>query len=176
MRIGDVLYFSPALRFSDLDLDDSPRILEAFRDRIYGFYLHPAGHILEHGDAFAGGLICCAAVECITKFFSEEPIDWLCKHFPDLRENRPLADKFWIAFRHGLTHEGRVKSFGQFSLQTPSTFTLAEPALVVNPRRLLEQIREAFDGSCHDMAPGRVALLVNNVRRLFGPEIAAARL
>ena len=174
MRVGDALYFSPRLKFSELDLQNAPMILEAFQDRVHGFYLSPASRLLNHGDAFAGGLICCAAVECIARFAGEESVDWLCAHIADFAQDRTRTKRFWTSFRHGLTHEGRVKSFGQFSLEMPALLTTVGVALVVNPKLLLEGVEKAFDADCEKIGDDRLRLLVKRVQRYFEPEISAA--
>ena len=53
MRTGDVLYFSPRFRFSDLDVGDTGKFIEALRDRLMGFYLEPESRLLKTGDACA---------------------------------------------------------------------------------------------------------------------------
>jgi hypothetical protein len=56
-RIGDVLYFSPRYRFHDLDFHEAKAIIEAFQDRVEGFYLLPASRLIEKRHASAGGLV-----------------------------------------------------------------------------------------------------------------------
>ncbi len=68
MRVGDVLFFSPRFRFADLDFDDQAKLVEAFRDRAFGFYLTPAFKLLQQRDAFAGGLVCCSAIDFLAKY------------------------------------------------------------------------------------------------------------
>jgi hypothetical protein len=65
MRIGDVLYFSPRFRFIDLDPGEAAGFVGALKDRLKGFYLDPAARLLDSGDAFAAGLLCCADVDFI---------------------------------------------------------------------------------------------------------------
>ena len=65
MRIGDALWFSPRFRFADMNFDDKTMLIQAFRDRVDGFFLQPAGRSIAAKDAFAGGLVCCAAIEFI---------------------------------------------------------------------------------------------------------------
>jgi hypothetical protein len=65
MRIGDVLYFSTRFRFIDPDPGDVAGFVGALKDRLKGFYLDPAARLLDSGDAFAEGLLCCAAVDFI---------------------------------------------------------------------------------------------------------------
>jgi hypothetical protein len=118
MKIGDVLYFSPRYRFSELNFDDTKALVDAFQGRVEGFYLLPASRVIEEGHAFAGGLVSCAAVEFIANVSGNMSApEWMQKHFPEFGEHGELAERFWNYFRHGLAHEGRVKSFGRGSWQ-----------------------------------------------------------
>ena len=176
MRIGDALYFSPRFRFRELVLDDPKILIDAFRDRVVGFYLDPASRALDAGDAFAGGLISCAAIDFLALACADSsPIDWLERHIPDFRGNKPVAKHFWIAFRHGLTHEGYIKSQGQFSLEIPELFATTGPVLVINPRILLTAIRSAQSQFCDDLTPSQATHLSARLHRYFDPEIIASR-
>jgi hypothetical protein len=113
MRIADVLYFSPRYRFSDLDFDKSDFVAQAFQDRVEGFYLQPASRLVQSGDAFAAGIVICAGVEFIaTAWGKQGPEDWLKNNLKEFAIDASLANQFWQNFRHGLAHEGRIKSLG----------------------------------------------------------------
>lgn len=56
MRIGEVLFFSPHFKFVELNFDVVDSLIEAFRERVYGFYLRPAERSTGAEDAFAGGI------------------------------------------------------------------------------------------------------------------------
>ena len=149
MRIGDVLYFSPNVRFAELDFDDVPALIRAFLGRIEGFYLEPAARSLAAGDGFAGGLVCCAAIELIAKISSNNhPAAWLSGNLPAFAGDGKLAERFWALFREGLAHEGRIKRndewSGQFSMEIPDVLMTVESVLVVNPLKLLEEVRAAL--------------------------------
>jgi len=176
MRIGDVLYFSPRFRFSELDVGDTGKFIEALKDRLMGFYLEPASRLLGTGDAFAAGLLCCTAVDFVALCSGDkDPAAWLHKHIPDFGDDRKLAEKFWIWFRHGLVHEGRIKAFGQFSLDFPKLLNVVGPALVVNPRLLLEAIQGAFQSCFEQLDQTQSARLVERLQRYFRAEIVAAK-
>jgi hypothetical protein len=176
MRIGDVLYFSPRFRFSDLDVDDSEKLIEALQDRLMGFYLAPASRLLGTGDAFAAGLLCCTAIDFVALCSGDEhPDGWLRKNIPDFGDDEALAGNFWNWFRHGLVHEGRIKAFGQFSLDFPRLLNVVGPALVVNPQLLLEAIQGAFQSYFEQLDETQSARLVKRLQRYFRAEIAAAR-
>ena len=176
MRIGDVLYFSPRFRFSDLDIEDTEMLVEALQDRLFGFYLEPASRLLKTADAFAAGLLCCSAIDFVALCSGEEhPEAWLRKNVPDFAGDEALAGKFWKWFRDGLVHEGRVKAFGQFSLNFPTLLNIVGPALVVNPQLLLGAIQEAFTSYFEHLDEAQSARLVKLLQRYFQAEIAAAK-
>ncbi len=138
MRIGEILYFSPSYRFSELDFDDTCLLIKAAQDRVEGFYLAPAERSLKAGDAFAGGLICCASIEFIaTLSAKDDPAVWIANNIADFGNDGKLANRFWNYFRHGLAHEGRIKSngdvSGQFSLELPRMITSAGTVMIVIP-------------------------------------------
>jgi hypothetical protein len=64
----------------------------------------------------------------------EYPEARLRKNIRDFAGDEELAAKFWKWFRDGLVHEGRVKAFGQFSLDFPTLLNVVDPVLVVNPQ------------------------------------------
>jgi hypothetical protein len=149
MRIGDVLWFSPKFRFADIDFDNAATLMEAFRDRVEGFFLRPAERSLDAEDAFAGGLVCCAAIEFIaTVSGTEHPSTWLQAQVAGFQRDQKLAAKFWNYFRDGLAHEGRVKSHsqfsGEFSLEISQMLIADDSVLVVNPRLFLNLLELPF--------------------------------
>ena len=176
MRIGDVVYFSPRFRFSELDLRDTDQLVEAVTDRLLGFYLDPASRLIAAGDAFAAGLLCCTAIDFLALCSgSKRPEEWLQKNIPVFSENGATAVHFWNWFRNGLVHEARVKSFGQFSLDSPKLMAAIGPALVVNPKLLLEAIRTAMAAFFDRLDEGQTVQLVKLLERYFEAEIAAAK-
>lgn len=100
-----------SLPFRDLDFDDPAVILDAFSDRVVGFYFAPAKRLIESGEAFAAGLITCAGVEFAAFAYKQEPHEWLADH---VKIDPAMAKTFWRRFRDGLSHEGRVKSLVSF--------------------------------------------------------------
>jgi hypothetical protein len=181
MRIGDVLYFSPWYRFAELDFDDAETLVDAFRDRVEGFYLLPASRLLDEGHAFAGGLLSCAAIEFIATVSGEDSApDWIQKNIPEFQKDPKLTERFWNFFRNGLAHEGRVKSFGQgsgqFSFELPEMLTTAGSVMIVNPRSLLDAVRNTFQSYCKNLNEGQTICLVKALRRYFENEAKAARI
>ena len=176
MRVADVLYFSPRFKYSDLDLDDTKKLVEALRDRLMGFYLSPASRLLEAGDAFAAGLLCCTAIDFVALCSGDEhPEMWLRKNIPEFDGDEDLAGKFWKRFRNGLVHEGRIKAFGQFSLDFPNLLNVVGPVLIVNPRLLLKAVQESCLSFFENLDENRCAHLVKRLQRYFRAEIAAAK-
>lgn len=180
MWIGDALFFSPRFKFAELNFDDTNSVIEAFQDRVCGFYLQAAERSIMAKDAFAGGLICCAAIEFIARAFGyEHGSEWLQTNVPDFRNDEKLTRRFWMLFRDGLAHEGRVKSFGggsgQFSLDLPETVTSLKSTMIVNPRLLLNAVMAAFKKSCEQMDDDRASLLAKFLRRYFEAEVDAAK-
>jgi len=180
MRIGDALWFSPRFRFADMNFDDKTMLIQAFRDRVDGFFLQPAGRSIAAKDAFAGGLVCCAAIEFIaTTSGKQHPSAWLRSNVSDFKNDEKLAVRFWNYFRDGLAHEGRVKSHsqfsGQFSLDLPTMLTEIGPVLLVNPSLLLEAVQAAFQRYCDQMNDRQADVLAKCLRRYFEAEVRIAR-
>lgn len=180
MRIGDVLYFSPDIRFAELDFDDVPGLIRAFQRRVEGFYLEPATRSLSAGDSFAGGLICCAAIELIAKISSNDrPGAWLSANLPEFVGDGELAERFWALFREGLAHEGRIKRndecSGQFSLEIPDTLVTIGSVLVVNPQKLLEGVRAAFGRYLATLTEDQAGMVTKHLRRYFELEARACK-
>jgi len=178
MRIGHILYFSPNVKFADLGTAGPQTLLEAFRDRVEGYYLQPAMRSVEAGDAFAGGIVCCAAIELIADMLADQqPCDWLAANIPEFAnaETRP----FWGYFRDGLMHEGRIRGneqlSGQFSLQAPRMVERIGSLLIVNPGLLLNTVAEAFQRNCEQGTEPQIARLARSLRRRFRAEIEAAK-
>lgn len=178
MRIGDVLYFSPSFKFSELDFTDAKALVEAFQDRVEGFYLLPSSRLIEEGHAFAGGLVCCAAVEFIANISGERVAQWIQKSLPGFGGDIKLVEQFWNYFRNGLAHEGRVKSFnngsGQFSLELQQMLPTSGNTMAVNPRLLLEEIRASFRSHCLHLDQNQTAHLLKSLRRYLEAEVKTA--
>jgi hypothetical protein len=195
MRVNDILYFSPRFRFSDLNFDDMTQTLQAFRDRVEGFYLTPACHLLEAGDAFACGLLCCAAIDLLARYWynvdETTPMHysgWLecnISEFasPDpVNPDKTLGNRFYKDFRCGLVHEGRIKRLGQFgtggaiSGELP-LISIVDSAIIIDPGRLLNSICESFDRYCMKLAVDSdiEAKLVDRLRKDFKKELSAVK-
>jgi hypothetical protein len=74
---------------------------------------------------------------------AQDPAVWRCANIPDFGGDQKLAEKFWIMFRQGLVHEGRIKAFGQFSLDFPKLLTRPVDIFrisCVHPKKISERL------------------------------------
>jgi hypothetical protein len=156
MREGDDLYFAPELRFSAVDLD-SPVLADQLQQRIDGFYLRPARLCVEHGHAFAAGLILVSTIDFMAGFHHVPGVpdarnvgrDFRAFVRSELRSFKrgDMAQILYDAFRSGLTHECRVKDGGEFSFDWPQTLRLQWGRPCINPQLLLLEVQAALEGS-----------------------------
>jgi hypothetical protein len=173
MRIGDILFFSPGYAFRDLDFENHRLIATAFHDRVRGFYLDAAEHLVATKHAFGAGLLVCSAIDFIAATCSEEEPEKFLTGFLHVEDR--IARALWIQLRHGLVHEGRVKPFGEFSFEAPKMADWAGDAFIVNPALLVHQTKKSLDGLCASFSAQRKQLLAERLRHRFHPEVDAAR-
>ncbi len=173
MRIGDTLFFSPNYPIRHLDFTNPDQIALAFQDRVDGFYLIPAERLIASKDAFAAALIIFAGVEFLARASSEsEPSQWLASN---LHIDAALTAKMWEYFRHGLSHEGRVKGSAQFSFETGSAVVEIDDLIVINPDHLLQGVRKAFQERCARFDANRKKILASRLAHHFEREARAVR-
>ena len=152
MRIGDILYFSPEYKFTDLNWDNRGDLTTAFKDRVYGFYLKPAEELGKNNYAFATGVICVTVIDFIARITlgRDHFKQWLMLNIQQFKDSDPdnstrkLADRFYCEFRNGLVHEGRIKNCGQFSYKIEELVSVVDGVMIVNPALLLSNIEQAF--------------------------------
>ena len=101
-----------------------------------------------------------------------EPSVWLADN---LKIDAAITAKVWEYFRHGLTHEGRVKASAQFSFETGAAVVETEGIYVINPDHLLKGVQTAFQERCAGMDANRKQLVTNRLKRLFEREARVAR-
>ena len=162
MRVGDILHFSPNYKFLDLKWDDENILIDAFKDRVKGFYLEPAKQLNEDKKGFATGVLCVTTIDFLARIATgidkvrERIPKWLKDNIEDFKEVNPdrlgqtLADRFYDEFRNGLVHEGRIKNAGQFLYSSKKydfeeLVKIEERIMVVNPDRLLNAINTSFE-------------------------------
>jgi len=163
LKIRDVLFFSPKFRFADLDFSKKQVIIEAYRDRIDGFYLTSARALLAQDRAFVAGLITCATIDALAVYtiggwsVHDRFVGWLKKNIPELNKKdnghppKELAERFYQDIRNGLVHECKLMNFVQFGLEQDDLFSFDGGAMTVNPRRLLESVELAFERHCRSL-------------------------
>jgi len=156
VRIEDILYFSPNYRFIDLDWKRKEILVEAFRDRIQGFYLVPARILNYRKKSFAAGVLCVTTIDLLARMAlgsqntGSRIKKWLLRYMPDCFEETD-AKSFYENFRNGLVHEGRIKNCGQFSYDYEKAVHVENRVMVVNPGMLLEKISGAFESYMNDV-------------------------
>jgi|YelNatPaOPRAMG01_1025707.scaffolds.fasta_scaffold13857_1 hypothetical protein len=162
MRIGDILYFSTKYKFTELEWDDKDNLLEAFQDRVRGFYIEPIEELNKKCKAFAAGVLCVVTIDFLARI--ETSPDGVQKRFEywvgnNIKEfytpnlDIPLqefANRFYKEFRNGLVHEGRIKKAGQFSYNYDALVEFSEvngpePIMIINPKCLQEAISKSFE-------------------------------
>jgi hypothetical protein len=157
MRVGDILYFSPEYKFSVLNWDDKKILIDAFKDRVKGFYIEPAKKLNDDKNGFAAGVLCVTTIDFLARITIESDEvrkrieQWLRKYInefnqevPDNR-SRTLARRFYEEFRNGLVHEGRIKNCGQFSDDYSELIHMEDRIMVINSVFLLKAIKKSFE-------------------------------
>lgn len=183
MRVGAFLLFAPPdVTFDRLDFADACATVDAFVQRIEGFYLRPADALSELRHAFACGVLCCTAIDALGRY--EDPRaprdtrfeEWAARHILELRRMPSLAKRFHDDFRHGLVHEGRVKNGGQFSFETAEAVVAEDRVLIVNPDYLLPPIRSGLHELAHGLLSdhARYQGFARQLQRQFRIELATA--
>lgn len=188
MRIEDGIYFSPTLKYRDVDLDDPGMLIQAFRDRINGFYLGPIKKLNDDNDAFAAGLLCITTMDLLSRLKSNSEevrkryVHWLATEIPEFAQRLPgkkqiVADLFYKQFRNGLVHEGRIKDGGQFSYIFGGMITVENQFMIVNPRQLADNIETVFNRYMTEVLTSseESQSFTQMLKRDFGAEIAHAK-
>lgn len=149
MRIKDIVHFSPNYKYKDINLDDKNCLIEAFEDRVRGFYLKPIEILNDSQCAFSAGLLCVttidflARISIIEKRVNKRIKEWLKTNIHGYFDDE-LANRFYDEFRNGLVHEGLIKKGGQFSYEIGSLLYEEDNIIVVNPELLLDEINNSF--------------------------------
>jgi hypothetical protein len=157
MRVGDILYFSPNYKFSVLNWDDKKILIDAFKDRVKGFYIKPAEKLNDDKNGFAAGVLCVTTIDFLARItigadnVGERIERWLRKCITEFNQKDPdnrsrtLARRFYEEFRNGLVHEGRIKNCGQFSDNYSELIHMEDKIMVINPVLLLEETKTSFE-------------------------------
>jgi hypothetical protein len=149
MRVGDILYFAPGIRFRDVDVKGA-LLPDQYRARMMGLYVEPAEACAGNGQAFASGVLLVSCIDALARVrFSEPKVGDRIKRFA--REeltsfaSEARATRFYDDFRNGLVHEARIKEGGQFSLEIGSTVEELGGLMLINPARLAAEVRASVD-------------------------------
>ena len=157
LKTGDIVFFSPKYNYSNIDWNDKQIVIDAFKDRIYGFYLNAAYESNKSKQGFAVGLICVATIDFLAKIqFPQERVGnriekWLCKYISEFNKpnlenkKKTLGKRFYEEFRNGLVHEGKIKNGGQFSYDFNKIFEIEIGLMKVNPDLFLNKLSKSFD-------------------------------
>jgi len=149
MRIKDIVHFSPNYKYEYINLDDKNCLIEAFEDRVGGFYLKPIEILNDSQCAFSAGLLCVTTIDFLARIsINEKRVnkrikEWLKTNIPDYFDDE-RANRFYDEFRNGLVHEGLIKNGGQFSYEIGRLLCEEDNIIVVNPELLLAEIDKSF--------------------------------
>lgn len=182
MRIGDATYFAPDLPFRHLDLTgrELPGQILA---RLEGYYLQPADLCIQHGHAFAAGLLAVTCVDAAAKFAhgpnrerritSKDFMAFARSRLPSFKDVR-AAKTLYDDYRNGLVHEARLKNGCQFALGVGRAFDASGVSAVIDAEILLQEIRSAVHSLVNEMYNSEAFQqeLVTYVRQTFEAEIA----
>lgn len=148
MRIGDILFFAPGVKFDEVDLNGTG-LTRQFERRIIGFYLEPADRCASEGFPFAAGVILVSCIDALARFRFGGAVGTRFKAFlaNELASfsHGDLSTRFYDEFRNGLVHEARIKEGGQFTLDATQTVQSSGNLLLVNPRHLGVEVHSALD-------------------------------
>jgi len=148
VKIDDILYFAPKVRFDDLDFVGH-ELPQQFAARINGYYLDAAEHCGHSGFAFAAGVLVLAAIDALARVQIGGAVGSRFKSFAAHElgsfSKAETAAKLYDDFRNGLIHEARIKQGAQFSLQSGQTIAEADGVVIVNPLLLSSEVRGALE-------------------------------
>ena len=149
MKIKDLLFFAPGIPFDKVDLQGDALHVQ-YQLRMTGFYIEPAEVCADCGHAFAAGTLLVACIDAMARLRYRD--DMVRRRFIKLAQEElrsfeadALAVRFYKDFRNGIVHEGRVKNGGQFSFEVDETAKELQGVLLINPARLVAEVREALD-------------------------------
>ncbi len=158
MRIGDSVYFSRDLKFEQIDWGNKDNVINAFEDRVEELYLKPTEQLDRHKHPFATGIMCSAIIDLLARIESgrEETTKhdfkkWLTTNIHDfvksssVKELETLAMRFYIDFRCGLVHEGRIKKAAVFSYDLNCLVAEEDGIMAVNPGMLFSKVKEVLE-------------------------------
>jgi hypothetical protein len=181
MRKGDDLFFAPGIRFGEVDLGGE-KLPDQYLGRIRGFYLEPARLCINHGHAFAAGLLLVSTIDFMAglhhsarelgnRTVGADFRQFVQKDLPSF-QNADLAQRLYDEFRNGLTHEARIKNAGEFSFDRTQTVSVAGGRLCINPQHLLAEVETALQSQISELRQDRARRqeAAKRLRGLFAKE------
>jgi hypothetical protein len=184
MRVGDLIYFAPDIRFSDVDLTGET-LPDQILARIEGYFLQAADCCIREELAFAAGVLIVTCIDAMSRF-AHGPNRLNRKSGQDFRtfartrlpsfKGLPAATLLYDNYRNGLVHEARLKNGCQFALGLNRTLDTSGAFPVVDAARLLQELRESVYALVEEMRASKPfrEQLVTYVRREFAYELDAA--
>jgi len=170
MKIDDLLYFAPGVRFDQVDLN-SPKLPEWFRRRVEGFYVRPAKECAHNGHAFAAGVLLVSCIDALSRLrfgpgVGERFVRFVREELKSFAYGNH-AERFYQDFRNGLVHEARIKEGGQFSLEVGTTVQESDGLILVNPDMLAGELESALESYINLLQtdPKEVRKLVESLKR-----------
>jgi hypothetical protein len=157
MKVDNELYFAPGIRFLDMDWDDENSLIDAFFQRVIGYYLSPARKLIDAAEAFGAGVLCVTTIDFMSGIEEDSTGNvgkryqrWLVNRIMEFSDPNPddktqtLARRFYDEFRNGLVHEGRIKNAGQFAIENGNIIEFEKSSMIVNPYYLQQEIDQAL--------------------------------
>jgi hypothetical protein len=163
MRTQDGFYFSPKNTYMSLHFNDKKEVINAFYERIKGFYIEPANKLDGTFEAFASGVLCVCTIDILARLEYGDNIgvgsrfkkwvriylvdDFLIFKLKAMKYNEQLSlDSFLYEYiRNGLVHEGLIKQGFQFSYETSNNLFRFEPdIIIINPKVLLNKVYDSL--------------------------------
>ncbi|OQX53738.1 MAG: hypothetical protein B5M53_06610 [Candidatus Cloacimonas sp. 4484_209] len=163
--------FSPNYKFKYLDPKNFESILNAFRDRIEGWYLNILKHLLEDSqndfivvaiecmliDTLAGYRYGCKTNHIIYPKFLKE--------FLNMTEEEAVG--FYKRFRCGILHETRIKENSYISREIDDLLLMKNNEMFLNPEILYGKLKNYFDEYMQDLTDNEKTEQINNFKKHF---------
>lgn len=160
MNINDEIFFSPKYKMSCIDLNNKEIMLEAFKDRIEGYYLEPIKVLNEKHMAFAAGTLLFSSIDIFARYSVDEQQvgkrirKWLITNVNShmgTRINNQVSRLIYDNFRNGLIHEGHLKNAAQFSYEYPASVKKLDKFIIINPKILEGEVNVFFNKFVNDI-------------------------
>lgn len=152
MIIDDILFFSPSIKFQNLEIESQKNLPDQFKERIQGFYLEPIKQLNDVGHAFAAGVLLVSCIDALSRYdaihgklksdqkrFSK----WAQSNLASFKNGH--SSRFYCDFRNGLVHEARIKKAGSFSYEIDDTFIVADEKMIINPALLIKEVSNTLE-------------------------------